>query len=288
MQCMNDILIVVDTGRSENTALERAKLIANVTGSTLHLLSCNKDADSQSAARLDALVKDLQSNNLQAKGHEAWQDNATSTIIHVQQAEKCTLIIKDAREENELSRAIFAPLDWKLLRQSPCPVLLVKSDKPWKSGKILASIDADDNSDEHKVLNEVILEYTDYIAKSCEAETHLATAHPAPMLSSSDPVYQNMESLEALYRDACQPYAKLYNLSGEQVHVGEGPAESYIPQLAEKLDISLVVMGTVARTGIKAAIVGNTAEQILNTIHCDVLTLKPVEIMQRLESEIKA
>jgi len=34
-------------------------------------------------------------------------------------------------------------------------------------------------------------------------------------------------------------------------------------------------MGTVARTGIKGLIIGNTAEVILNGIQCSVLAVKP-------------
>ena len=48
-----------------------------------------------------------------------------------------------------------------------------------------------------------------------------------------------------------------------------------LPHLAERLDIGLIVMGTVARTGLGGLIMGNTAETILRSVECSVLAVKP-------------
>jgi nucleotide-binding universal stress UspA family protein len=44
---------------------------------------------------------------------------------------------------------------------------------------------------------------------------------------------------------------------------------------AAGLSADLVVMGTVARTGISGLIIGNTAEAILDQLMCSVLAVKP-------------
>lgn len=48
-----------------------------------------------------------------------------------------------------------------------------------------------------------------------------------------------------------------------------------IPQLVDKSQIELLVMGTVCRTGIPGLITGNTAELVLSDADCSALTLKP-------------
>ena len=48
-----------------------------------------------------------------------------------------------------------------------------------------------------------------------------------------------------------------------------------LPGLAESLDVDLVVMGTVGRTGLRGLIMGNTAETILRSVRCCVLAVKP-------------
>ena len=60
-----------------------------------------------------------------------------------------------------------------------------------------------------------------------------------------------------------------------QVHIMKGEPHKVIPNLAQEMKADLVVMGTVARTGIPGLIMGNTAETILNNIGCSVLAVKP-------------
>jgi universal stress protein E len=44
---------------------------------------------------------------------------------------------------------------------------------------------------------------------------------------------------------------------------------------AAALKAQLVVMGTVGRKGVKAQVIGNTAEAVLGLLKTDTLTLKP-------------
>jgi len=52
-----------------------------------------------------------------------------------------------------------------------------------------------------------------------------------------------------------------------------------IREEAKKRNIDLIVMGTVARTGIAGFFIGNTAENVLNQVDCSVLTVKPDEFV---------
>jgi nucleotide-binding universal stress UspA family protein len=60
-----------------------------------------------------------------------------------------------------------------------------------------------------------------------------------------------------------------------KIHLVKGRARKEIPALAREIDCDLVVMGTVARTGIPGFIMGNSAEAILSQIDCSVLAIKP-------------
>lgn len=51
--------------------------------------------------------------------------------------------------------------------------------------------------------------------------------------------------------------------------------EVLIEPYRKRIEADLVVMGTVARTGIPGFIMGNTAETVLNPIDCSVLAIKP-------------
>mmetsp|Transcript_25519 Transcript_25519/g.12086 ORF Transcript_25519/g.12086 Transcript_25519/m.12086 type:complete len:81 (-) Transcript_25519:45-287(-) len=61
-----------------------------------------------------------------------------------------------------------------------------------------------------------------------------------------------------------------------QLHLVEGEACEVITDFVEKKKTDVVVMGTIARTGIPGFFMGNTAESILNNIDCSVLAVKPL------------
>jgi universal stress protein E len=70
-----------------------------------------------------------------------------------------------------------------------------------------------------------------------------------------------------------------------QTHLVKGWARKEIPIMAKRLEADLVVMGTVARTGIPGFAMGNTAETILSQLDCSVLAIKPPGFATRVTLE---
>jgi nucleotide-binding universal stress UspA family protein len=60
-----------------------------------------------------------------------------------------------------------------------------------------------------------------------------------------------------------------------QVYLLKGEPGRLNPELAAKLRVELIVMGTVSRSGVAGLLIGNTAEKILRRVDCSVLTVKP-------------
>ena len=56
-------------------------------------------------------------------------------------------------------------------------------------------------------------------------------------------------------------------------YTSEGPPEKVIPEIAEQIEADIVIVGTAARDGTKAAMIGNTAEKILDAIAINILTV---------------
>ncbi|WP_137885598.1 universal stress protein [Pseudomonas sp. 2FE] len=281
MQAIRSILVIIEPEQPEGLALKRAKLIAGVTQSHLHLLICDKKHDH--SAFLTDLSSTLQQEGYSVSSQQAWHDNLHQTIITTQQAEGCGLVIKQHRPDNPLKKALLTPDDWKLLRYCPGPVLMVKTDKPWAGGIILAAVDVGNADGEHRTLHASIINHAYEIAGLAKASLHVISAHPSPMLSAADPVFQLKETIEARYREQCKAFQAEYDFSDEQLHIEEGPADVLIPFMAHKLNAAVTVIGTVARSGLSGALIGNTAEVVLDTLESDVLVLKPDAIIAHLE-----
>ena len=64
-------------------------------------------------------------------------------------------------------------------------------------------------------------------------------------------------------------------LESGNIHLIEGMSEAVIKQAITELNVDVLVMGSVARSGIPGLLIGNKAEKLLTTINCTVLTIKP-------------
>lgn len=281
MQAVRSILVVLDPDHAHSRALTRAKLIAGVTGARLHLLMCDKKQDH--SALLSLLSSQLHDDGYDNVTHEQkWKDSLHESIICVQQDEGCELVIKEHRPDNPLRKALLTPHDWKLLRQCPCAVLMVKSERPWTGGVILAAVDVGNQDEAHRRLHTSIIDQGYAIANLAKGQLHVISAHPSPMLSASDPVYQLSETIEKRYREACSAFQAEFDITEDRLHVAEGPADVLIPFTEKQCDAVVTIIGTVARTGISGALIGNTAEVVLDSLEGDVLVLKSEEAIAHL------
>ncbi len=204
------------------------------------------------------------------------------------------LLIKPAEYPDFIER-LFGSNDMHLLRKCPCPVLLTRPDEKANYGCILAAIDfnLDNTSDTvEQSLNQQILDLASSLALSDFASLHLAHVWDAPaemMVRSwadnpneAGMTYVNDERsrherafnhLRDQLRD--QIGQESYDHLSPQFHLRRGAASTVIPEIAKQLQADLVVMGTVARTGISGLFIGNTAETILEQLQCSVLAVKP-------------
>ena len=281
MQAIKRILVVIDPTMEDSVALARSKLIAAFIGAELHLLVCENRNDH--TPMLEDLCGALDAAGIKAEYTQAWHSNMTDTIIQTLTAQGCGLVIKQHLPDNPLRKALLTPDDWKLLRYCPAPVLLVKSSASWMQGSVLAAVDLSSRSDQHYVLHDAIVSNAAEIAEMIHGELHMVTAHPAPMLSAANPVYQLSENIVKEYREKAARYRDLHSISESNMHISEGPADTLIPKVAQEINACVTIIGTVARTGISGALIGNTAETVLDQLGGDILVLKPDDMVSHLE-----
>lgn len=207
------------------------------------------------------------------------------------------LVMKSAEDDGLIGR-IFGSSDMHLLRKCPCPVLLVRPDATLGFRRIMAAVDVDDGypPDEmatRQELNRRILEYAGSLAVAEQAELHIAHVWDALCESTMRGAFSTLpedkvadyvehvrerhsENLNALLKQDVEVGDEaLINYPQLHIHLIKGKPRCEISELADKIQAELVVMGTVARTGMPGLIMGNTAETILNQLNASVLAIKP-------------
>lgn len=207
------------------------------------------------------------------------------------------LVVKSVEDDSSTKAWLFGTTDMHLLRKCPCPVWLVKSTEASPVRRVMACVDFNDldppDQDTAEPLNRMILAMAGSLAFLEGSEYHVVHAWEAIggdfMRSGGTGVdHEEVDSyirevrlkhrdwLDRLLHNARTWIGpETYDAVKPKTHVPKGPAGEIIPALARELKIDLIVMGTVARTGIPGLIIGNTAESVLSQIHCSVLAVKP-------------
>ena len=236
-------------------------------------------ADKQAQTDLEQLIAD-----------PSWQgiDVSVSLLRGRGFIEVIKKVLRDGHDlvikEEGLERGIDQ-LAMRLVRKCPCPVWIIRrGGGDFK--RILGTVDIVTEHPEAQALNRKIVELTHSLAQREQGEAHFLHAwrleyevmlrgprfnvSPQEILEMKNTLSgERRTGLEELLQ-RCQITA----LDGH-VHIREGDSTEVISQALEELDIDVIVMGSVARSGIPGLLIGNRAEELLNSIKCTVLTVKP-------------
>jgi universal stress protein E len=209
-----------------------------------------------------------------------WHNRPYESIIYEVIDKGYDLIVKGTQQHDSLKSVIFTPTDWHIMRKAPVPVLLVKEHDWPCGGQILAAINVGVDDDNHISLNEEITKQALHFAKLLSSNVHLVNSFPGTPanivieIPEFDPTTYD-ESAKLHHEQCMQVHSEKHHINKQHCHVAIGLPEDVITQYAEQLDAELVVLGTIGRQGISAALLGNTAEHVIDKLNCDVLTIKP-------------
>ncbi len=292
------ILAVVEMERDTQPALSRAQEISDKTGATITAMLVVYDlsydmttmlSPDEREAMKDAVTKEHASwlsEHLRQLGFShidivvQWNNRAFEAVIHHVIDNDIDLVVKATKRHDDLASVIFTPTDWHLLRKCPSPVLLVKEHDWPEGGQIIAAVNVGSEDDEHNLLNDKLTVIANDYAKLLNGNVNLVNSYPSTPLNIAievpefDPdAYNN--SVKHHHQAEMAGHAKKYGITTANTYVKEGLPEKVIPMIAKDIDAELVIIGTVGRVGLSAALIGNTAEHVIDELDCDVLAVKP-------------
>ncbi|WP_418608699.1 universal stress protein UspE [Pseudoalteromonas sp. US3C1013] len=298
METIKRIIAVIDPTKDDQNALARSIDLARKSGASItafmtvydfsYEMTTMLSGDEREAMRQAVLkdrelwLKDLVSpyQNINIDTQVIWHNRPYEAIINTVINDKYDLVIKGTHQHGALKAVIFTPTDWHLVRKCPTPVLFVK-DMQWPAqGNILAAVNAVSENEQHLSLNKRIIKDAQFLCELANAKLNLVNAYPATPVNIAieipefNPGLYN-ESVKKHHIESTNELANEFNLTSDQCFIEEGLPEDVIPDVASRLNSELVVIGTVGRTGLSAALVGNTAEHVIDSLDCDVLALKP-------------
>ena len=205
------------------------------------------------------------------------------------------LVIKAAEPIPGLQRFLFGSTDQHLLRKCPSAVWLIAPASRRPAMNIVAAVDIDDwDAAEPETLHNVNRHVVDaalQMATDEQAVVHVLHAWDAlgeSLVSAfatapdgNAAAIRYVHEVETACRSSMNallhPYQEAAGAGGPRIVpvLARGPARTVIPAQAEALKADIIVLGTIARTGLSGVIIGNTAEDILNSVSCSVVAVKP-------------
>lgn len=317
------ILAVMDESAAQ-TALLNAAALAERYGANLEVFGCVEPPhDLDVIARLSKQEPDQLLERLCAE-KEKWMAAWISThlphhritpkikvgkafieiirhVIH----EKCDFVVKQAEPLSGINRLLFTSTDQHLLRKCPCPVWMQPANTPREAKRVIAAVDVDladaAEPDTLMSLNRRVIQTACTVAAQEGAQVVALHAWDAigegliwAFSSDTNSRVTADNYVNEVLNDRHQAMRRLLeaveaDLSGDShpalvPRLIRGTPENVIHEQSRDIAADVVVMGTVARTGLRGVFIGNTAENIINTLECPVLAVKPDGFISPLDA----
>jgi universal stress protein E len=193
------------------------------------------------------------------------------------------IVFKDTHYHPLLKRSVFSNTDWNLIRDCPALLWLAKPRAIGAKPRIIAAVDPLHERAKPTELDDRIIAAAKQVCYPLNGELHVihafdvtpALATPMDSMAMPLPIREITDSMRARHTEAVHELTDAHGLPRDSVHVYAGSPRAIVVELAEKLRADVVVMGAVSRRGLKRLFLGNTAEDVLDRLSCDLLIVKP-------------
>lgn len=297
------ILAIVEPDNHPHGVVRRAVWLATLAGCDLTLLLCDSDVGalgdvfyvSNEAKEIGDRIRDAQEEmieELAAANRDGVTINtqvleerpiADGIMHHVLEIEPM-YVVKGTQYHSIAERSIFVDTDWQLMRSCPFPLWLVKPGDLPGSLRIVASVDPTHSHDKPALLDQVIVDHAKYLAEKTGGEVHLVHTYQrlagvgAAATKTFKPIKLPIDELDEKikkeHREKLDALAEANGVDPKHTHQLPGATREVLPTFARAHKIDLVIMGALARWGLKRMVIGSTAERVLDHLPCDILIVR--------------
>ena len=219
---------------------------------------------------------------------EVVEGDVASVIVDTAETECVDLIVMSSHGYSGLTRWMLGSVTEKVLRSTPCPVMIVRSPKPLS--KVLITLDGSELAELAvapgiEMTNRLDAQLTLLCVQ--DESMHRSRAERAQIVSEGSerdrPLADRLyESMETYLRNLAQRH-RLAAGREIQTAVVTGPAAESILDFAESHRIDLIIMATHGQTGLHRWVYGSVTAKVLRCTHCAVLVIRLPTYKLRIE-----
>jgi len=294
------ILVAVDFSPSAAAALKQAVWLARRTGAQIVLANAIPDQSKSaywgpherktnqqvlcqtSETAMRRMIVDMNAMDLDVK-FETFIGEPFLEITRAVQEGGYSLVLAGTRGLGKWEQFFIGSTAKRLIRKCPSSVWISKAKHMVPPKVILAATDFSEVS--LKAVQEGL-----WVAEQSKAEFHLL--HIVDSNDVPEDVISNIPKGSSLRQEINEEATRrleefMDSLAVDrtqiQVHLSWGTPWQEIRRISRHQAADVIVIGTVGRSGIKGLLLGNTAEKVLDTCDCSILTVKPDGFVSPIE-----
>jgi universal stress protein E len=229
-----------------------AESVALVSGK--NQIHTQVETEKRVLAWIDRLVSATREVGIEVETEVEWDDDWRQAIVAAVDRRNSSLVVKNMTQHSRFVRMVRETSDWTLIRECPCPILLVKTGRPYGIENVLVAVKHSPDDDLYKKANDDILQAARNLSADLGANLHAVTCYE----SGDHPDRQR-------FADRC-------GLERSQVSAANGVPEKIIAETAVEQKSNLLIIARVARPDSPSAL-GNTARKVIDEIDTEVLVL---------------
>ena len=190
-------------------------------------------------------------------------------------------VVKGTAYHSAAERAVFTFNDWQLIRKLDYPLWLVKVHEWNEEPTLVAAVDPMHPHEEEGKLTQAIVDMGKSLSEKVGGQLLLMNTYElleevnAWAKLEFKPLKVPMEELQQKMHDEHRRHldslAAANEIAADAIHLLPGRTREILPAFAREQKADLVIMGAVARTGLKRRMIGSTAEHVLDHLPCDIL-----------------
>ncbi len=256
----------------------------------ISLQQIEKNTRDQRIGMLEKVAAPLRARGLAVDVSATWDFPTYEAIVRRATRGAADLIVAERHAKPHIMPGLLRLTDWELLRTSTVPVLLVKTTERYQRPVVLAAVDPNHSFAKPETLDREIVDAARTITRALRGSLHAVNAYtPLPQTRHlSDAALRQLTADSR--RNAKRSFERVTRaarIPKNQCHLLGRPPIDAIEHTARKTRSSIVVMGAIARSGVRRFFFGNTAEVLLDVLSCDMLIVKPPGFAPRVQRRIR-
>ncbi|MCL7462342.1 universal stress protein [Pseudomonas sp. NW5] len=301
---LQQLLVVIDPVHPDQPALERARQLARHSGARVELLLCEYHSalgtaslfqpDAQARAQqdllalrqqwLEGLAEPLRKEGLSVSLTVRWGKPLHRMILARIEELQPDLVLKTAHTHGLLQRLLLNNSSWQLIRHCPVPLWLARAGQPWQGQRLAVALDPTHSADKPASLDQQLLAQGHALAVELGMEDHYLHSYaplPRTLVFDAELVADYEYYVERTGQRHREVFEQLFaaqtDIPRNHRHLLQGFAEETLPRFVTDNGIDLLIMGAIARGHLDSALIGHTAERVLENIACDLLVIKSAQ-----------